>query len=225
MQLLSVSVSKPETRMTPEGPMRTGIYKTPVTGRVRVLKRHLEGDGQADLRVHGGVEMAVYAYPAEHYPLWRRELAREDLPYGWFGENLTVQGMLEEEIRIGDAFRVGSAILQVSQPRLPCRKLVFKMGLPDFQRRFVESGRSGFYLRVLEEGDVGAGDAIERLDRDPVPLSVRELGDLIGADEDRFPELLERAGRVESLAPGWRRRVQERLARRLARRGSPGPPG
>jgi MOSC domain-containing protein YiiM len=225
MHLLAVSVAKPKTLMTPEGPMRTGIYKAPVAGRVRVLKRHLDGDGQADLRVHGGVEMAVYAYPAEHYPLWRRELAREDLPYGWFGENLTVQGMLEEEIRIGDALRVGSAILQVSQPRLPCRKLVFKMGLPDFQRRFVASGRSGFYMRVLEEGDVGAGDVIERLDRDPVPLSVRELCDLIAADEDRFPELLERASRVESLSPGWRRKIQERLARRLARSGPPRPPG
>jgi MOSC domain-containing protein YiiM len=224
MNLLSVSVSKPKTLMTPEGPMRTGIYKAPVTGRVRVLKRHLEGDGQADLRVHGGVEMAVYAYPAEHYPRWRRELGREDLPYGWFGENLTVQGMLEEEIRIGDAFRVGSAILQVSQPRLPCHKLAFKMGLPDFPRRFMASGRSGFYLRVLEEGDVGAGDAIERLERDPVPLSVRELVDLIASDEDRFPELLERAGRVASLAPLWRRKIQERLARRRARPGFPGTP-
>jgi len=213
MRLISVNVSRPKSVETPDGTMRTGIYKVPVSGRVRVGRLNLEGDGQADLRVHGGVDKAVYAYPAEHYDIWKRELAREDLAFGWFGENLTVEGMLEDEVRIGDVLRIGTALLQVSQPRTPCHKLEFRSGLPGFARRFVLSGRSGFYLRVLEEGEVGAGDFVERISRDLVPLSVREVNALACSEKDDDLEVLGRAVRIESLTPSWRRRFQERLTR------------
>jgi len=213
MKLLSVNVSRPVSVATPDGTMRTGIYKKPVEGRVRVHSLNLEGDGQADLRAHGGVDKAVYAYPAEHYDLWRREMGREDLPFGWFGENLTVEGMPEDQVRIGDVFRIGTALLQVSQPRTPCHKLEFKSGLPGFARRFVLSGRSGFYLRVLEEGEVGAGDPIERVGRDPVPLSVREANDLASSEKREDLEALGRAAQVESLTPSWKKRFHQRLSR------------
>ncbi len=213
MKLLSVNVAKPKTVRTPDGTMRTGIYKLPVGGRVRAARLNLEGDGQADLKVHGGVDKAVYAYPAEHYAAWQRELGREDLSFGWFGENLTVEGMPEEEVRIGDVYRIGTALFQVSQPRTPCHKLEFRSGLPGFARRFVLSGRSGFYLRVLEEGEVGAGDPIERVRRDPVPLSIREVNDLAFAETDNDLEALDRAARTESLTLAWRKRFQQRLSR------------
>jgi MOSC domain-containing protein YiiM len=213
MKLLSVNVSRPKTVATPDGTMRTGIYKEPVEGRVRVRRLNLEGDGQADLRAHGGVDKAVYAYPSEHYDLWKREMGREDLPFGWFGENLTVEGMPEDQVRIGDVFRIGTALLQVTQPRTPCHKLEFKSGLPGFARRFVLSGRSGFYLRVLEEGEFGAGDTIERVGRDPVPLSVREANDLASSEKQEDLEALGRAVQVESLSPSWRKRFRQRLSR------------
>ena len=128
-------------------------------GRVAVRATNLEGDRQADLRVHGGPDKAVYLYPAEHYPHWREVLAPAELGPGWFGENLTTRGLLEDETWIGDVFRVGGALLEVSQPRVPCAKLAMKSGDPAFGRPFLQSGFSGFYLRVLEEGEVGAGDA------------------------------------------------------------------
>jgi MOSC domain-containing protein YiiM len=213
MKLLSVNVSKPKNIQTPGGTMRSGINKVPVEGRVRVGKLNLEGDGQADPKVHGGQEKAVYAYSAEHYPLWNRELGEKGLPFGWFGENLTVEGMAEEEVRIGDIFRIGTAVFQVSQPRTPCHKLEAKSGRSGFARRFVLSGRSGFYLRVLEEGEVGSGDGVERVRRDPVPLTIREVNALAYAERDEDLEALGRASRIESLSAGWRKRFQQRLAR------------
>ena len=213
MKLISVNVSMPKNVQTPDGPLRTGIYKEPVSGRVPVLRLNLAGDGQADLRVHGGVDKAVYAYPAEHYETWKRELGREDLSFGWFGENLTVEGMTEDQVRIGDVFRIGTALFEISQPRTPCAKLEFRSGLPGFARRFVLSGRSGFYLRVLEEGEVGAGDSIERIRRDPIPLSVREVNDLAYSEKDEDLEALGRAVRIESLTAAWRKRFQQRLSR------------
>jgi MOSC domain-containing protein YiiM len=193
--------------------MRSGIDKVPVEGRVRVRTLNLEGDGQADLKVHGGVDKAVYAYSTEHYPAWSRELGETGLPLGWFGENLTVEGMLEEEVRIGDVYRIGTALFQVSQPRTPCHKLEAKSGRAGFARRFVLSGRSGFYLRVLEEGEVGAGDAVERVRRDPIPLTIREANDLAFAEDEKDLDVLGRAARIESLSEGWSRRFRQRLAR------------
>ena len=172
--LRSVNVGIPKPLATRKGDVLSGIVKSPVAGRVRVRRLGLGGDGQADLSVHGGPDKAVYAYSHDHYPLWASELGRTDLGPGAFGENLTVDGMLEGDVRIGAIYRIGTAVLQVTQPRSPCFKLVAHFGLPDFARTFLASGRSGFYLRVLEEGEVGAGDAIERISSPPTALSVLE---------------------------------------------------
>ena len=143
--------------------VRTGIYKEPVPGRVRVRPLGLEGDEQADLRVHGGPTKAVYAYPSEHYAFWQGEFPGRDLPWGTFGENLTVSGLSESSIRVGDRFRIGTTLLAATRPRFPCYKLGIKFGREDIIPRFLASGRTGFYLRVLEEGEVAAGDVIEAL--------------------------------------------------------------
>jgi MOSC domain-containing protein YiiM len=179
----------------------------------------VEGDRQADLRVHGGVDKAVYAYPFEHYEHWKRELGREDLGFGQFGENFTVEGLLEDAVYIGDVFRVGSTVMQVSQPRTPCFKLGIKMGTQRFLKPFLASGRVGFYLRVLEEGEVGAGDSIERVRTDPARLSVREVSRLMYLDREDL-DGARRAAAVEALAAGWRRSFEERLA--AAEAASPG---
>ncbi len=173
-KLLSVNVALPRSVEHRGLTVRTGIYKEPVSGRVRVGRLNLEGDAQADLRVHGGPDKAVYAYDLSGYEHWRRELSRE-LPCGQFGENLTVEGMPETDVRIDDVYRIGGALLQVSQPRSPCGKLIMKMGLPGFAESFIASGRTGFYFRVLEEGEIGAGDAIELVSRDPSGITVERM--------------------------------------------------
>ncbi len=165
MRVVSVNVSLPKTVEWQGRRVTTAIFKEPVEGRIRIRRTGLVGDRQADPSVHGGPLKAVYAYPSEHYPFWRRELGRTDLPWGSFGENLTTDGLSEETIRIGDRLRVGSAILTITQPRLPCYKLGVRFERLDMVRRFLASGRSGFYLAVVEPGDVAAGDAIELLGR------------------------------------------------------------
>jgi MOSC domain-containing protein YiiM len=162
-----VSVNIGRERLVPwRGRMvRTGIYKEPVAGRIVVRDDHVEGDTVADLRVHGGWSKAVYAYPAEHYADWKRELPDADLRWGAFGENLTVEGLNEETVAIGDVLRIGTAVLEVTEPRQPCLKLAIKFGRPDIGKRFLQSGRTGFYLAIVSPGDIGAGDAIERVSR------------------------------------------------------------
>jgi MOSC domain-containing protein YiiM len=210
MKLVSVNVSLPKLVVHDGGMVLTGIFKEPVSGRVRVTPLKLEGDGQADLKVHGGVHKAVYAYPFEHYDHWRRELRRNDFGYGQFGENLTVQGLLEDSVHIGDVFRVGSALLQVSQPRTPCFKLGIKMGTQSFLKPFLRSGRVGFYLRVLEEGEVEAGDPIQAVRTDPARLSVREVSRLMYLDKSDL-EGAKQAAAVEALTPSWRQSFEERV--------------
>lgn len=158
----------------------TGIFKVPVAGRVAVRRHGLAGDGQADTRVfdgrqvHGGETKAVYIYAAEHYPYWSSELGRE-LPFGQFGENLTAQGMLEEDVRIGDVLKAGDALLEVTEPRSPCYKLDIRMGIPEFKVRLRTSGRTGFYVRVLEEGTVAVGDVIQRIETHAARPTVRDI--------------------------------------------------
>jgi MOSC domain-containing protein YiiM len=147
---------------------RSAIYKEGVSGPVWAGRTDLVGDGQADLRVHGGEDKAVYAYPAEHYPLWRAELGLPEMAFGAFGENLTVEGLLEDEVCIGDVFQAGEARLQVSQPRGPCWKLTRRWNVRGLEKRFSETGRTGFYLRVLQEGYIMVGTALERIER-PAP--------------------------------------------------------
>jgi len=174
MKLLSVNVALPRNVEHRGRTVRTAIYKEPVSRRVRVARLNIQGDRQADLRVHGGPDKAVYAYDLSGYDHWKRELG-EELPFGQLGENLTVEGMPETEVSIGDAYRIGTALLQVTQPRSPCGKLVMKMGRPQFARDFLASGRTGFYLRVLEEGEIGAGDAIVLVSREPDGMTVERL--------------------------------------------------
>src|SRR5262249_32026976 len=145
--------------------VRTSIWKSPVAGRVHVDRLNLDGDRQSDLAVHGGPYKAVYAYPSEHYEYWRRELPGIELPFGSFGGDLTTEGLREPDVRIGDVFRAGSAELRVTQPRMPCYKLGIRFDRADIVKRFLESRRSGFYFAVDQEGDVAAGDPIERLRR------------------------------------------------------------
>ena len=166
MTLKSVNVSMP-TEVRHDGKtVTTGSFKERVEGRVMVRRLNLDGDGQADLWGHGGAFRAVYAYSHENYDYWARELGRDDFAIGQFGENFTVEGMGDDEVCVGDVFRIGGALVEVSQPRIPCYKLALKMGIGGFQNRFLESGRVGFYLRVIEEGEVGAGDEVVLVKRD-----------------------------------------------------------
>ena len=183
-KVLSVNISGPKPLTYPGQIVMTGIFKAPVAGRIRVHRLGLEGDVQVDRRVHGGVDKAVYIYPHEHYAHWTAYFAHaaetpllpeKDFAFGQFGENLTTIGLLEDGARVGDTLRVGSALLQVTQPREPCFKLITRMNDFTFAKPFLESGRTGFYLRVLEEGDVSAGDAIERVATDPAAPTISEV--------------------------------------------------
>jgi MOSC domain-containing protein YiiM len=212
MKLLSVNVSKPKAVSYNVKTIHTGIFKVPVKGRVVLRKLNLDGDGQADLTVHGGIDKTVYAYPIEHYEYWRRELIRDDLTYGQFGENFTVEGMLEDDVHIGDVFRIGTALVEVSQPRVPCFKLGLKMGIPTFPKQFLASERSGFYLRVLKVGEVGAGDVIERVKIGLKRLTVKAVHHLLYFDSSNLEGIHEVLG-VPALAECWRESFEKALAK------------
>ncbi len=175
VRIVSVNVSL--ARMVPwkGGVVSTGIYKEEVSGRVHIRETGVGGDEQADRRAHGGPRKTVYGYPGEHYALWRRELARPDLSWGAFGENLTTEGLLEADVHAGDRYRVGTAVLEVTQPRFPCYKLGIKFGDEGILPRFLHSGRSGFYFSVAREGEVMAGDAIEVLSRAVDRPTIKDL--------------------------------------------------
>ena len=211
MKLVSVNVSMPRTVDHLGRMVSTGIYNEPVTGRVMVRKLNLDGDGQADLTVHGGVFKAVYVYGLENIRYWQQELGRDDLAYGHFGENFTVEGMPDDRIHIGDVFRIGGALLEVTQPRLPCFKLEMKMDLPGFSRQFITSGRLGFYFRVLEEGQVGAGDSIERVQVGPEKITVWDFARLYYFDYNN-QEKIRRLLRIPSISPDWIRAFEDILA-------------
>ena len=205
MKLLSVNVSKPKPIQYGGKTIRTGIFKEPVSGTVMLREKNIDGDGQGDLRVHGGTYKAIYGYPFEHYAYWQQELRRDDLRYGQFGENLTVEGLLEAEVHIGDVFQIGSTVrLQITQPRVPCFKLAYKMGLPEFPKQFLESRRVGFYFRVLEEGEITAGDTIARIETAPEPMSVTEIVNLRYFDRDNH-EKIAQARKQSALSPSWKR--------------------
>ncbi len=159
--VVSVNVGLPREVEVQGRRVRTAIWKSPVAGPVRVRRLNLDGDAQADPDVHGGPLKAVYAYPSEHYALWRKQLELPELAFGSFGENLTTVGLDETTVRIGDRLRIGSAEFQVTKPRLPCHKLALRLGRPEILRLLVSTGRTGFYLSVLQEGHLAAGDAIE----------------------------------------------------------------
>jgi MOSC domain-containing protein YiiM/NAD(P)-dependent dehydrogenase (short-subunit alcohol dehydrogenase family) len=210
MRLISVNVSLPKEVPYQGKTVSTGIFKEPVGRRVMLRTLNLEGDGQADRNVHGGINKAAYAYPFEHYEYWSRELGRTDFTFGQFGENFTVSGMLEDAVRIGDVFRIGSALVEVTQPRAPCFKLGIRMGMESFPKTFMSSGLTGFYMKVLEEGEVGAGDRFERVAGDEDGLSVRDVWRLAVQDRQNL-EGARKALRLSSLAPEWRGRLEKRF--------------
>ena len=191
-------------------PVSTGIFKEPVVGRVKLRKLNLDGDRQADLSVHGGPEKAVYLYPSEHYEFWRREFPEMELSWGMFGENFTTIGLLEIETNIGDRFKVGSAEVMVTQPRMPCYKLGIRFGRTDIIRRFLASERSGFYLSVAEEGEVAAGDEFELIEKNPAGVRVVDVTRLYSSDKSNV-DLLRRAIATEALPESWRSYFQKRL--------------
>ncbi|HZR33558.1 MAG TPA: MOSC domain-containing protein [Terriglobales bacterium] len=178
MKIISVNVGLPREVAWRGEMVRTGIFKEPVDGPVMIRELNLNGDQQADLRVHGGAKKAVYAYPAEHYDYWRRELPEVTFSWGNFGENLTTEGLVEDSLHIGDRLRLGSAILQVSQPRMPCYKLQIRFGRDDMIKRFLLSGRSGFYFSVIEPGEVRAGSEISIVSRDAEQLTIADTNRL-----------------------------------------------
>lgn len=193
-------------------PVSTGIFKEPIAGRVRLRTLNLDGDRQADLTVHGGPEKAVYAYPSEHYPFWKRELPNMELPWGVFGENFTTEGLLETETNVGDRFRIGSAEVMVTQPRMPCYKLGIRFGRADIIKRFLVSERSGFYLSVLTEGEVAAGDEFELLEKNLSGVRVVDVTRLYSSDKHNL-DLLRRAIATEALPNSWREYFQTRIER------------
>lgn len=207
-RVLSVNTGTPQEVPYNHATALTSIFKSPVSGRVAVLRHNIQGDRQSDLTVHGGPHKAVYCYPGEHYPYWKEQFPDMELPFGMFGENLTTEGISEDEVSIGDQFRVGSALLQITQPRMPCFKLGIRFGLATMVKRFWQSGRSGIYFSVLEEGDVAAGDAIARIAAGPEQITVGEVVRLYRGDETS-PELLARALR-SPLAGSWKQELWER---------------
>jgi MOSC domain-containing protein YiiM len=210
MKLISVNVGLPRIVMSDGDPVSTGIFKEPVAGRVMLRSLNLDGDRQADLSVHGGPSKAVYVYPSEHYDYWKREFPEMKLPWGMFGENFTTAGLFESELSIGDKFRVGSAVMMVTEPRMPCYKLGIKFGRADIVKRFLASERTGFYFAVLQEGEVGAGDPIELVKKGERSVRVSELTQLY-TREKHNAGLLRRAIEVEALPESWKRYFQHRL--------------
>jgi MOSC domain-containing protein YiiM len=217
MKLISLNTGLPREVIWNGQPVLTGIYKYPVEGRIALRKLNLEGDRQADLTVHGGEHKAVYCYPVSHYDYWRNELPGHDLPMGAFGENFTLESEPEDSIHLGDRFSVGTAEVVVSQPRLPCYKLMIKFGLEDMIKRFLASGRTGYYVLVGREGEVAAGDEIRRIDRDPNGIPVSEITRLYIAkhytSEDRTT--LDQAFRVSALPESWKHYLRNRLQKML----------
>ncbi len=203
MKLLSINVGLPREVSRQGKTILTGIFKDPVKGPVMLRTLNLDGDKQADLSVHGGPSKAVYVYPGEHYQYWRSELPGMNLIWGAFGENFTTEGLLEDEINIGDRFRIGKAEVMVTEPRMPCYKLGIKFGNPKMVKRFLASRRTGFYFAVMREGRVEAGDGLELLNRDGNNITVADITRLYAFERNDL-KTLERAVRVEALPEGWR---------------------
>jgi len=212
MKLISVNVSLAKEVPYLGRTITTGIFKEPVTGRVMVRRLNIDGDDQADRRVHGvGFDMAIYVYSIEHYAFWAKELGREGFPFGQFGENLTVEGLSEDTVRVGDTFRVGGTLLQVTQPRIPCYKFAMRMEEgQDFPARFQETGRMGFYCRVLEEGEIGAGDDIELVERDKGASTIAEFI-RVYLYESHEPASLKRVLASKELSEPWREYLEKML--------------
>jgi len=210
MKLISLNVGLPRIVLRDDEPVSTGIFKEPVAGPLILRTLNLDGDRQADLSVHGGPSKAVYVYPSEHYDYWKQELPEMDLPWGMFGENFTTEGLSESELNIGDKFSIGSALVMVTEPRMPCYKLGLRFGRADIIKRFLISERTGFYLAVLQEGEVSPGDQFQLLEKDGGGVRVSDITRLYVRDKGNTA-LLRRAIAVKALPEGWKTYFQQRL--------------
>jgi MOSC domain-containing protein YiiM len=202
-RLLSVNVGLPRDVKCQGRTVHTGIWKDPVSGRCQARRLNLEGDGQGDLAGHGGEQRAVFVYQIESYRYWQERLKRTDFVYGQFGENFTIEGLPDDVVCIGDRYQIGSALFEVTQPRVTCYRLAIRMNNPEMPALLTASGRPGFYFRVLQEGDVGAGDAIVKVGEAHERMTVAEINGLLylpGHSHER----LQRALRIEALSEGWR---------------------
>src|SRR6478672_4310942 len=202
-QLLSVNVGLPRDIDWKGKTVCTAVWKDAVHGRRKVGKLNIEGDGQGDLRGHGGEQRAVLVYQIDSYRYWERQLGRKDFVFGQFGENFTVEGMSDDEVCIGDRYRIGSALFEVTQPRVTCYRVGLRMNEPRMPALLTSSGRPGFYFRVLQEGEVGAGDEIVKVGDADQRMTVAEINALLYSPKHPRGSL-ERALRIDALSPGWR---------------------
>ena len=216
MRILSVNVGLPREVSWQGKFVTTGIFKEPVKGPVMLRTLNFNGDGQADLAVHGGVSKAVYAYPSEHYAFWRAEFPEMNLSWGMFGENLTTEGLLEDALYIGDRFRIGEAEVMATEPRMPCYKLGIKFGRADIIKRFLASRRSGFYFAVMREGIVSAGDALELIGREQQDISVADITRLYAFEKDDV-KARRRAIEVDALPENWKGYFRHQIEKQAAR--------
>ena len=212
MKLVSLNVARPRLIVYQGKTINTGIFKEPISGPVQLRTLNLDGDRQADLSVHGGPYKAVYGYPSEHYPFWRQELPGVNLPWGMFGENFTTTGLSEDELHVGDRFQIGSSIVMVRQPRMPCYKLAAKFQRDDMLERFLLSGRSGFYFSVEQEGSVAVDDDFQLLKRNADGITIAEMNHLF-VREKYNQDLLRKAIETAALPENWREYFSERLDR------------
>ena len=210
MKLISLNVGLPRQVNFRGEVVNTGIFKEPVQHRVKLRALNLDGDKQADLTVHGGIDKAVYSYAKEHYSFWHKELDNMSLPWGMFGENFTTEGLFEEYVNIGDVFQVGTARVIATQPRMPCYKLGVKFGRMDIIKRFLASGLTGIYFKVLQEGEIGVGDAIKLINKDKNNVTVKDIVRLYTEGKDDI-QAMERAIKVKDLPDGWRFHFIEQL--------------
>ena len=211
-KILSVNVSLPKEVDFEGQKVTTGIFKKSIDGRIMLRTLNLDGDKQADLTVHGGPDKAVYAYPIEHYEFWRKVYPDMEMPNGMFGENFTIEGLMESEVSLGDSFEIGSSKVIATQPRMPCYKLGVKFGRMDVLKKFLASGRSGIYFKVLEEGEVGAGDPIIQIKKDTIRVGITDIVRLYSSDREDI-EMMRRAVKVEALPEGWRDYFLEQIRR------------
>src|SRR4249919_3260363 len=202
-RLLAVNVGLPREHAWRGRSVRTGVWKEPVVGRRMVRRLNIDGDGQADLQGHGGEQRAVLVYQLESYRHWEQELGRPEFVYGEFGENFTVDGLADREVCIGDRYRIGDALFEVTQPRVTCYRVGIRTNEPRMPALLTSSGRPGFYFRVLREGEVGAGDEIVKVGEANERMTVAEINALLYSP-DHARDRLERALRIEALSPGWR---------------------
>jgi MOSC domain-containing protein YiiM len=212
MKVISVNVGLPRKILFNGQIITTAIFKDPVKGPISLRKLNLDGDKQADLTVHGGLDKAVYSYPSEHYDYWRKQFPNTDLVWGMFGENFTTEGLFEDAVNVGDQFQIGSAKLVATQPRMPCYKLGVRFGRMDVIRRFMASGRPGIYFKVLTEGEVQRDDKIKIIRRDKNNVTVKDIVSLYIArnDIDNI-ETMKRATKIRDLPEGWRHEFQQKI--------------